>query len=246
MQKFNVKRNRTPGVCNAMRCKNAANHEGVGISICSKHKDMLTDAELSQFFGQPPKTGLEEQALSIAEPEKKAGLELLEGVKTIEIEDQDGLDTFSQILTEVKRRVRDLEEQRKKVTKPMLDAKRAIDDLFKPAIKAFSGCEKVLKEKIAFYMEVQRKNRAAALLAPAKEQLVIPKTPAMVSNITEVKSYDFEILDFAAVPRSYLKIDESAIRMAIKETDGSIEIPGVKIFQKNRLIVRTGNGPSAD
>lgn len=48
--------------------------------------------------------------------------------------------------------------------------------------------------------------------------------------------WDFEIIDKAQIPLEFLKVDETAIRNAIRA--GQRDINGVKIFQKPQLSLR--------
>jgi hypothetical protein len=50
------------------------------------------------------------------------------------------------------------------------------------------------------------------------------------------KTWGFAVIDASIVPREYLSINEVVIRQAIR--NGIREIPGVGIFQENKLVVR--------
>lgn len=63
-------------------------------------------------------------------------------------------------LNSMKRRAADLEAHRKSLTKPLLDAKRAIDVLFAPAIEDRARYETILKDRMAKWQAADRANRA--------------------------------------------------------------------------------------
>lgn len=70
------------------------------------------------------------------------------------------------------------------------------------------------------------------------EQEAIPKTPpttvkSMMGTATIRKTWDFEIEDETQVPRAYMIIDTSKIRIAVR--NGIRSIPGVRIFEKENI-----------
>lgn len=56
-------------------------------------------------------------------------------------------------------------------------------------------------------------------------------------SITSRKVWRFEVVDLKLVPRSMLKLDEPAVREAIKL--GAREVPGLRIYQADELSVAT-------
>jgi exonuclease VII large subunit len=52
------------------------------------------------------------------------------------------------------------------------------------------------------------------------------------------KIWDFEVIDFALIPREYLMIDGIKIRKIIQGYKGKISIPGIRIFEKNVVVQR--------
>lgn len=64
-----------------------------------------------------------------------------------------------------------------------------------------------------------------------QEEINLSTSGASVSMV-----WDFEIIDKAQIPLEFLKVDETAIRNAIRA--GEREISGVKIFQKPQLSLR--------
>jgi hypothetical protein len=90
--------------------------------------------------------------------------------------------------------------------------------------------------------EAARLNAEAKARDAAAPEVAAPQIPDAVAppeektvrsdagKVTFVKTWDFEIIDPAAVPRDYLAVDEKAVRKAVK--DGLREIPGVRVFEK--------------
>lgn len=67
----------------------------------------------------------------------------------------------------------------------------------------------------------------------APEKVAIAGNMAKMSERT---TWEFEVVNKSAVPMAYLLVDEKAIRIAIR--DGVREIPGVRIFQETRSVLR--------
>lgn len=72
----------------------------------------------------------------------------------------------------------------------------------------------------------------APVAIPAKQG----PTRSDSATSSAVLVWDFEVVDPAAVPRPYLRVDEAAIRAAIK--GGIREVPGVRIFERAEIRVR--------
>ena len=69
-------------------------------------------------------------------------------------------------LVTIKGRARELDEERKRITKPMDDAKRAVMDIYNPAIEKLNQAEAALKSTLTTYQNEQRR---LADLAAAEE-----------------------------------------------------------------------------
>jgi hypothetical protein len=52
------------------------------------------------------------------------------------------------------------------------------------------------------------------------------------------KTWDFEVLDASKVPAEFLMVDEVKLRKAVLAADGKIEVPGVRVFQKESMTIR--------
>ena len=60
-------------------------------------------------------------------------------------------------LVTIKGRAKELDEERKRITKPMDDAKKAVMDIYKPAIERLGQAETALKDAISNYQKEQRR-----------------------------------------------------------------------------------------
>ena len=83
--------------------------------------------------------------------------------KSIVIDSPEMAEIAAGELVTIKARAKELDEERKRITKPMDDAKKAVMDIYKPAIERLGQAETVLKTAITGYQREQ--NRLADLAA---------------------------------------------------------------------------------
>lgn len=95
----------------------------------------------------------------------QAALSVVEGMT---IDSDIMYETAGEELNAIKRRAAELDEQRRKITKPLDDAKKAVMDLFRGPLEMLARAESVLKQKMLDYRnEIAR--RAAAEQAAREE-----------------------------------------------------------------------------
>jgi hypothetical protein len=240
-----LKKKPVAGQCHANRCVAPAEY------LCAKHKDEPIEN------AQP--AVLDHEALSgEIEPVRSEQLALLSTVTTVQYADVigdysdtgellrqlTGLELLAEVRTLAKAKFDELEEKRTSVTKPLLAAKRAVDDLFKPvqdSCKAvISACTRRLEDH-ARALRAEREAALAALPTAPTEQ-----TAALVSIVTasepmpdEVKVRTvlvFELVDFSLVPDAFKCLNESEIKRHIRETAGTQQIPGLNIFPDVKVV----------
>ena len=77
--------------------------------------------------------------------------------KAIKVDSPEMAEIAAAELVNIKARVKDLDEERKRITKPMDDAKKAVMDIYKPAIERLGQAETALKDAISNYQKEQRR-----------------------------------------------------------------------------------------
>lgn len=82
--------------------------------------------------------------------------------QSFEIKTADDCQFASDVLSKAKDRIKTLESNRKKITAPLDQAKKAAMDFFRPATDAMTKLEGVLKPKIAAYINEQERLRREA------------------------------------------------------------------------------------
>jgi len=156
----------------------------------------------------------------------------------------------AQLLREVKAEWEIVEAERKKITKPLADVKKATDALFKPVLRALEDVEARLKEKIAGYMQAKQQANVAALQAAASAPTALAAAqqanfyePVQAPQGVSVRQvWKFEVTDPSAVPRELCSPDMQKIAAALQaKTDkyGQPDlIPGVRVFQEAQVTSR--------
>ncbi len=86
-------------------------------------------------------------------------------VESFEIVDASTYELAGEELTSIKRKAAQLEEQRKAITKPLDDAKKAVMDLFRGPTDLLAKAEAILKSKMLDYSQEQRRIAHEAQLA---------------------------------------------------------------------------------
>ncbi len=153
-------------------------------------------------------------------------------------------DYAAALLREIKAEMFSVEAERKTITKPLNDLKKAADNLFKPTLTALERAEATLKAKIAAYLNQKEAANTAALQAAAAAttpeaaqqaiQYVVPVAPPAGMSVRKV--WRFEVFDQNIVPREFCSPDAKKIEAAFHS--GATDIPGVRFFQEDQVSAR--------
>lgn len=121
---------------------------------------------------------MSELTVTISPPESQALAAESEGsrdiAETIVIASPETYQWAGEQLREIKSKAKELDERRKKITKPLDEAKKQVMDLFRPALEFLTQAETIIKRKMIVYQSEQEKIRreaeAKAREAQRKEQ----------------------------------------------------------------------------
>ena len=187
------------------------------------------------------------------EIEKEANSEAVNWLATLEmaqrlvIESPADFELASELAKGARINWKRLEERRTAITKPILDSKRKVDYLFKPALEALKQIENCLKTKIGTYVTSQKAKQVQAMNATADAYAAgtplatpIPEVPT-AKGISVKTEWDFDIVDPALVPREYCSPDPDKIKQAIWYADTQTPprpIPGVEFKLRTDTTVR--------
>lgn len=107
--------------------------------------------------------------------------------------------------------------------------------------------QKVLDDAAALARDKARETKQEASVAKADagaKSADLSRSRSTAGSVASLRvTWDFEVKDESLVPRAYLGVKESAIRVAIKaattlDNKCNLKIPGVKIFPKEESVVR--------
>lgn len=95
---------------------------------------------------------------------------------------------------------------------------------------------KKLEAKAAKTKDPEKKAELQATAEAIKSVVPVVATAAVkVDGEVTVKNWDFEVIDPLKVPIEYQMPDEVKIRKVVKATEGSLQIPGIRIYSYNSL-----------
>lgn len=168
------------------------------------------------------------------------------------------------VIAKAKKLAREMEDERTKLTKPLLSFKGGVDSAFKSYSQNLGTIESNAKGKLGIYqsrVEIERlkaekatREEAARIQAKLDEeakaagveapQVMVPTVaPQSTTTRTDegtasvVKTWTFEVTDETQVPREYLMVDEKKIRQAVK--GGVRQIAGIRIYEEANVRIRT-------
>jgi hypothetical protein len=140
----------------------------------------------------------------------------------------------------VKEQHAELEERRTAITKPLNAALREINNLFRPMKTALEDAERVLKKRIAGYLEQKQIDNVRAIEAAASAATAAQAETAL-ARVESVEApqgvsiryrWVFTIDDADLIPREYLEPSMVKIGRAVQESDGKVQIPGISVRQE--------------
>jgi hypothetical protein len=142
------------------------------------------------------------------------------------------------LLRAVKDRWQFVEDKRKSITKPLNDAFKATNAVFKPALEGYKEVEDILKQKLAEYLELKQATNVASLQA-ASQAATPTQAAALMTSVAPVAPppgvsmryvWKFEVTEPDAVPRELCSPDLKKIEAALA---AGMTVPGVRTFQES-------------
>lgn len=262
---MNIVKSFKPGMCAVMRCQAAAavsvegtpfGREGIQVPLCEKHSrgDMTPAAPstaIVETTGETVSTSLAPKEVQTeAEDEISVAKETHVEIDSFTIATDEDLAFAGECLGEVKGHWNRLEERKKQVTGPLNAALQVIRGWFQPAQSHYAASEATLKQKIAAYHAMRAKERQAALDAAAAAVQVgnseatqvaiaaVPPPPPKMTGVSVQDTWEYEVVDFAAVPDKYKVIHHGLVTAELKLSKGNLKIPGIRPVQGSRVVAR--------
>lgn len=251
-----------PPVCRLEGCGRTADFYG----ICLDHYSKLPQPTRAKLIAKDPTAINEARSffqvsigghIVAATPEEEARLalhnaqDLLSSLADFEIESRDDLDLANNVLREAKKQDKILEEREKAITAPLNKALKAARELFKPARSKLQEIERLTKRAIGDFAQRQEEHNQKALQevhaavvanAPSEAIDASAQKIARVETVEQMNvryTWDFEIVDEDQVPRSFLAVNETAVKAHIKKhKEEPAPVPGIRFVKKSIVSVR--------
>lgn len=186
------------------------------------------------------------------ELQEKEARDVLEGFRSFEILSDEDYQFVGETLREVKGVYKQIEERRKKVTAPLNEALKEFRAWYQPALAVLENTEALLKRKLADYDTAQRERARLAMEAAAEasrqgdfdaahaaSQGIVSAPQA--KGITVTRRWDYRLVDLSLVPREFLCLDHSAVKIYLKAAgkDTPTQIPGLEFFETESVTARS-------
>ena len=158
----------------------------------------------------------------------------------IQLETDEEYSGIAKHLLHVKTYQKRLKEMRKAVTGPFKDALAEVDGHFKTALSVTEKVESSIKDGMSNYIaacvEEAQELMNEAVANKDSEALIEAANYSQppISGISTRVNQQVIITDKEAIPREFLKVDESAIKRAAK---AGVKIPGVEVVDRPLIAV---------
>jgi len=176
----------------------------------------------------------------------------LDAFESFEIEDSEDYEVVGNGLKEIALLLKNAEAGKKEERAPFTAKANAVSAKYKPALDILDKAKRLLKKKMADYNEAEQEKSRLAMEAAAeaaqegdfdkaheaaKDIVAAPKT----RGITHRHTWEYSVRDVNAVPREYLSVDHSHMKILCREHAGQEppEVPGIVFHKKTITTVRT-------
>jgi hypothetical protein len=155
----------------------------------------------------------------------------------------------------VKGQIKIAETQRKDSTSGVQAYVNRVQEVAREVLNPLKKGEATLKSEMSQYQTIVAKEQAEARAKLEKalvenvadpearkrtlDEMTGPSSNSVSSsgtNLHQRTQWDFSVEDLNQVPRKYLKLDEPAVRKAIRE--GERNIAGIKVSEKSVMVIR--------
>lgn len=159
---------------------------------------------------------------------------------------------FSSLLGMVQRELKELEEERKELTRPLLEAKAEVDQQYKPAFTAWDAVKDLVKRKLSD-AQTKRLQAAQAARKEAEDAAVMGDREGVLAAMAKIPetskpegvSVQFEwvpyIVDANEIPREFLEVSLTAVKnycRAHAKQEEIAPIPGLRFEKKAKVTPR--------
>jgi hypothetical protein len=167
---------------------------------------------------------------------------------SLEITNDEQYADANEVLKHIVKEKRSLQEKKTWVLAPIKESMKRWTSLFGAPEKVLVQSEVLLKGAIAKY-KTDKIAKSRSFLQEAAQSINHKETATLVSlaqqavpqtdGVSTFVVWDFEVEDINQVPIEFLQVDEKAVRAVVKNMKNNTKIPGIKVFSKTSVSVRT-------
>lgn len=171
-------------------------------------------------------------------------------IERFQVTDEASAAAVSQAATKARARQKAVDDTRKRLAKPINEAKQLIQDTYNPAIDAWQGVIDLCKAKALAYVEAEASKRraleaaaeaahkAAAPAAQVAALVVAASEPVKVEGMTTRDVWTATVIDLPSLlravadgraPADFVVVNGLALDRYVNATRGTALIPGVRI-----------------
>jgi hypothetical protein len=196
-------------------------------------KTEAADLAVVQAELEPVRTGVEQALAFAAQVPLDAEIAMFG-------ETMSGRKALDKLNIMAREQLKNIEEKRTSVTKPLLEAKRAADALFDPTkqlIKALIDCcaSRLAEDRKQF--DAARTQALAAVNAGARDEATLAVVHAASVELESSTRTVWRVVveDFAKVPDEFKVFNESLASAYARSKKGVCQIPGCKVLQEVKV-----------
>lgn len=220
--------------------------------VCGVEKRMSANNVIQLFVERESSERTEMQSVEHVAQQLLLEVEGKDEVSPFTIRDDGDYEVACDLLTHVKRQIKDIEERRKKVTKPLNDALNAFREMYRPTLTYYARAEAKLKLWTGSYVVAKRRKEEEAMrqiaaatqrgdFDTAMEVSQKTETPPERKDITISERWGYEVMDIDEVPEKYIirSVDSAMLAQHARGKAEPEPIPGIRFFRKQIVSART-------
>jgi hypothetical protein len=154
------------------------------------------------------------------------------------------LESVGELRESARQANKELDAARKEAKKPFLDGGRDVDARYKAVTDTLDKVIRMCDDRILAASAAKETALRALVqdttLAPVEKHAQLQTLQATVvpGGVRLRVDYDYEVISFDEVPREYLVVDDKRVRDTIKDTAGTVEIPGIRVVRKHTVVAK--------
>jgi len=173
-------------------------------------------------------------------------LPLQEASYSVMVSSEQDMIAATELQSKIRKATKAVDAKRKVYTKPLDDKKKEIKGAFDLLTNILITSDQAIDNKVMTYRREQQRAREQALKAVEEQQVnnntdksvaVEPPPPLITrtDDVTFVKTKEWIVIDFSAIPDEYKTVNSVAINKAVHD---GVKVPGIEIYEKEGMRTR--------